>query len=378
MQAFEQLIAPVTVAEFSANNWRKAPMFLQKEDLPDLLTPEEINEFFGGRFFTYPFVKVVSNGGELDHARYALNLSSGFDLLDKQAVLRLFSEGKTIVLQAAHFQFANLNGFVRRLEQEMGMEVQANVYITPAGSQGFDPHFDNHEVFVVQVSGTKTWNLYDVPVQAPIKGMQLPDPLRDHYRSAAPAHQLQLAPGDVLYVPRGVVHDAYTTDEPSVHVTFGFHAMLRLEILGQLLKLAETNPFFREPFYPLPGQAESADRRELLEKATRMLGRLLETPPVYRKHGSKYRDTTDLFGALLLVDGLASAADAAHLGLVPCPSPDHAPDAEEEAFLEKLAGAGSPSGQTVDLDEFKRMTKKLLLRGLVAVQGPAVPAFGIA
>ena len=32
--------------------------------------------------------------------------------------------------------------------------------LTPEGAQGFDPHFDTHEVFVLQVEGHKHWRLY--------------------------------------------------------------------------------------------------------------------------------------------------------------------------------------------------------------------------
>ena len=33
-------------------------------------------------------------------------------------------------------------------------------YLTPAGSQGFSPHYDDIEAFVMQLEGKKKWKLY--------------------------------------------------------------------------------------------------------------------------------------------------------------------------------------------------------------------------
>lgn len=34
-------------------------------------------------------------------------------------------------------------------------------YLTPPGSQGFAPHYDDIEAFVVQLEGRKHWRLYN-------------------------------------------------------------------------------------------------------------------------------------------------------------------------------------------------------------------------
>ena len=35
------------------------------------------------------------------------------------------------------------------------------MYITPADAQGFAPHYDDVDVFILQVEGRKLWRLYD-------------------------------------------------------------------------------------------------------------------------------------------------------------------------------------------------------------------------
>ena len=36
-----------------------------------------------------------------------------------------------------------------------------NSYLTPPGSQGFAPHYDDIEAFVIQLEGKKHWRLYN-------------------------------------------------------------------------------------------------------------------------------------------------------------------------------------------------------------------------
>ncbi|KAI2530545.1 RIOX2 isoform 6, partial [Pan troglodytes] len=97
-----------------------------------------------------------------------------------------------------------------------GSLVGSNVYITPAGSQGLPPHYDDVEVFILQLEGEKHWRLYHPTV-----------PLAREYsveaeeRIGRPVHEFMLKPGDLLYFPRGTIHQADTPAglAHSTHVT---------------------------------------------------------------------------------------------------------------------------------------------------------------
>lgn len=111
----------------------------------------------------------------------------------------------------------------RSLEVEMNFPIQVNTYITPPASTGLVPHYDGHDVLILQIQGSKTWHLYigaDIPPReiqrdmdkaVAIEGLPVPTELR-------------LEAGDVLYLPRGRVHAAETISEPSIHLTVGIHA----------------------------------------------------------------------------------------------------------------------------------------------------------
>lgn len=47
-----------------------------------------------------------------------------------------------------------------KLQEYFGCFVGANAYLTPPNSQGFAPHYDDIEAFVLQIEGSKNWKVY--------------------------------------------------------------------------------------------------------------------------------------------------------------------------------------------------------------------------
>ena len=89
-----------------------------------------------------------------------------------------------------------------------------------------EAHADDRDVFVLQLFGTKSWRVYpNPPIFHPYAHEQvgkngLPVPL-ENVLNATPVIERVLNPGDVLYMPRGWVHEASCHAETeSLHVTF--------------------------------------------------------------------------------------------------------------------------------------------------------------
>ena len=97
---------------------------------------------------------------------------------------------------------------------------RANIYFSPAGMQTFNLHADSGDIFVVQLSGKKTWMLYErnKTVIWPIV-TQLRYGSLTKQQVGPPKAIVELSAGDMLYVPRGMAHEVRTTDSASVHMT---------------------------------------------------------------------------------------------------------------------------------------------------------------
>lgn len=131
-----------------------------------------------------------------------------------------FERGATIVLQALQVQHPALAEFCRELEAELGHPAQANAYYTPASAQGFAVHHDTHDVFCLQVEGEKRWLVYPPVLELPLKQQKYVPAMGE---PGEPVMDVSLRAGDMLYLPRGWLHQAMTSDVPSLHLTVGIN-----------------------------------------------------------------------------------------------------------------------------------------------------------
>ena len=244
--ALARLIS-VDTQRFANEYWGEQPLFSTQQELgsnfADLFSDTAVDELVAQRGLRTPFARMAHEGSVLAPARYTA--SGGFgaeivDQLDPDKVLKEFSEGATLVLQGLHRTWPQLAEFTRVLIDDLGHPAQVNAYITPASSRGFDPHYDVHDVFVLQIRGQKHWTIHE-PVH--------PDPLSDEPWSqnasavaaraaTTPFIDRTFSPGDVLYLPRGWIHSATALGGMSIHLTIGVSARTRYDIAQKLLTSA--------------------------------------------------------------------------------------------------------------------------------------------
>ena len=132
------------------------------------------------------------------------------DQVRDDLLLEQLDSGATIVLQGLHRIWPPLRAFTQDLAGSLGCAVQANAYLTPAGNTGFQTHYDTHDVFVLQIAGRKHWRIHEPAYADPLE-RQAWGGLADEVsaQSAGPPYlDHVMAPGDLLYLPRGWLHAA--------------------------------------------------------------------------------------------------------------------------------------------------------------------------
>ncbi|MCW8087767.1 cupin domain-containing protein [Sabulicella glaciei] len=165
--------------------------------------------------------------------------------VDLPRLLGRFDAGASLVLSQFHETHPPLQRFCRGLEKLFLHAVQANIYLTPPGAQGFRTHYDTHDVLVLQVEGRKRWRVWDGErVERPTRRTPWPG----HLAPEGEPHLVSLAPGDALYLPRGVMHDAATEPgERSLHITIGLLEPSWAQAIRALVDAAELDdPALRE------------------------------------------------------------------------------------------------------------------------------------
>jgi mannose-6-phosphate isomerase-like protein (cupin superfamily) len=212
----------------------------------DLLSLADVDRALTGPELRRPAVRVVRDGEAVAGARYTRSARTGDtridDVVDPGRLLALFEEGSTVVLQRLHRWWPPLTALCSDLELFLGHGVQANAYLTPPGAAGLAAHHDTHDVFVLQVSGTKSWVVREPLIQLP-----LPRHRADHEAAALQpvCAEVELAPGDALYVPRGFIHSATAQQGLSLHVTLGILGTTVHDVLGVVLDRAAEDIRFR-------------------------------------------------------------------------------------------------------------------------------------
>ena len=234
---------------FAAEHWARRPLLARAEDtgesFADLLTLDAVDELLSHRGLRTPFLRIAKDGAVVDPKRFTTSGGAGAEVADQvssDAVLRLFADGSTVVLQGLHRLWPPLIEFADQLAADLGHPTQVNAYLTPPSSQGFSPHYDVHDVFVLQFAGEKHWRIHAPVLEAPLRTQ----PWNDRAAAVAAAAEGEpvidtvLRPGDALYLPRGYLHSARALGGISGHLTIGVHPVTRWAAAESALDVVRT------------------------------------------------------------------------------------------------------------------------------------------
>jgi ribosomal protein L16 Arg81 hydroxylase len=273
--ALDRAIAPVGAEEFLGEYWERKPLVVpggEPDRFDDLLAVRDVERLITETAIRTPSFRLVKAGATV--SGYAGDLSWRPDpftgVADVRRVLAEFEAGATIVLQGLHHSWLPLARYCRHLEAFLGHPAQANAYFTPRGSQGLPVHHDTHEVFTLQVAGEKRWLVYEPALELPLKTQR--------YRSALgapgePVLDVTQTAGDTLYLPRGWLHQALTSETDSLHITVGVSVRTWLDEARSALEASADDLEFRrgidgaEPPEPPrldPDEAARRARRRLV------------------------------------------------------------------------------------------------------------------
>lgn len=263
---FSQLIAPLDPTTFFSEIWEKAPQHIRGGDesrFRSILTAQDVDDAITAGGLRYPSIQLVRDGNFFPPEAFTRALRSGDDVFTGVPVLErinaAFLAGATISLPGFQRGWQPLAELVGAVENVFDHPAHANVYITPANRAGFTPHYDTHEVFVLQIAGRKRWKIARPPITLPHRS-QLFDPATGGQFEAL--FEFELVPGDVLYLPRGFVHSTHADGERSIHVTLGITVYTWVELLTEWAQSARAIPALRRALPP--GFASRAELRATL------------------------------------------------------------------------------------------------------------------
>lgn len=161
--------------------------------------------------------------------------------------------GTTVALDGTDEIHPRIAAAAEHLERVFAAHVLANVYVSAGERSGTGRHWDDHDVLVLQLDGAKRWE-----VRRPARAVPLRSFVPDESPGGETVFDDVLAPGDVLYLPRGHVHLVTPTGGASTHLTFGITRQRGVDVLARLVNEAGQDAAFR---HDVPaGDDGAADR----------------------------------------------------------------------------------------------------------------------
>jgi len=248
-RAVELTLDQYDLQRFLAERWGRRPLHVSRREagrFDAVLSRDDVDRLVSETGLRTPAFRLVKDGDQLplscytDEVPWRPGAFSG--LARPERVAAEFRAGATIVLQGLHLHWRPAAIYCRGLEAALGCPVQANAYHTPASAQGFAVHHDTHDVFVLQVAGTKRWQWYRPVVELPPGDQRFSS---DRHEPGPPVADCTHEPGDTLYLPRGWPHQAHTSDSDSLHLTVGLHPQTRLDALRAALAECADDVEFR-------------------------------------------------------------------------------------------------------------------------------------
>lgn len=252
--ALEWLLDPTSLNTFFSTVFEKRPQLMASKGntskFSSLISLAQIERLLLDGKLRY--------GSDLDVTRYSVEKGrtthnklhdcvAGNDAWDH------FKTGASLRLLRPQTQADGIYRLCAHLEGFLECVVGANVYVTPVDCQGFAPHFDDIDAFICQVAGRKRWRVYQpredgldlLPRQSSV------DFNLDDMKDSKPVIDTVLGPGDMLYLPRGTIHEARcvhgdggdaeseTSELSSVHVTISmFQRWTWADLLTETVSMA--------------------------------------------------------------------------------------------------------------------------------------------
>ena len=219
-----------------------------------------LNEILARHRLNAPRLRLMCDGARVPVSAYTRHAAPQGQ---RAAVPRLRAErlneqlraGATLVLDAVDELHAPLEELAEGLELTFRERVQINMYAGWRTSHGFDLHWDDHDVFILQVAGRKRWRIYGQTRPHPLS-RQDPEPTPKPTGDALWEDTLE--DGDLLYIPRGWWHVAFPLDEPTLHLTVGIHARTGVDLLRWLADGLRASELYRRDLPRLSSPQEQA------------------------------------------------------------------------------------------------------------------------
>ena len=216
------LISPEPMESFLRNTWgSKIKLYKGPNDrFSQLFSWHDLSRLITEHRHLHPRLRLSKEGQVIPRQRFMkqpAGARDGHDSIDVPSLYAELRNGAMLVLDSVDELVSEIRSIAWNLENVFRERVVINAYAGWSHTEGFDLHWDDHDVIIMQIYGSKQWNMFGETRAWPMKRDVEPN----EEAPKRPIRSLVVSAGDVLYVPRGNWHQVRAVDLPSLHLTIG-------------------------------------------------------------------------------------------------------------------------------------------------------------
>lgn len=283
---FAELVRPLDPHDFLGTVLGREPRHFpgDADRFNALFSFDEMNRLLGmWRLWSERTFKVVLDGRDLPAEEFCVagHSRQGHPvmLVNANRVEALLARGATVVLDAMESLSPGVRAIAQALQSALGGTAICNVYCSFESHAGFPSHYDTTDVFALHIAGVKRWRLYEGravhPVDRPGHSFAYQSMAHHQRARGRVLAEVEMTPGDVLYLPRGQYHDALAVDGASLHLSFGITRATGLDFMSLLGEALVDEALLREE---LPHFDDATAITRHLQRLGAHLAQLLDAP----------------------------------------------------------------------------------------------------
>jgi len=242
ISSLSDLVAPLSVSEFKDLLRQREPRLVRGAGAgryAALLDWDGLmNAVLTG---TYPAKKLrlTRQGAPLPPLFYRADDSPKVEL-----ITQLMASGRSIIAYGIDPYVPAMGHLCAAISEETGEHIVGLAFATTGSGGALDLHYDDTDGVILQVEGRKNWVIERTPVINPVVGL----PALRGDDDARILLDIELEPGDFLFVPAGYRHRCESRSARSLHLGFAFYPLTVPRTLDLLMRQTVHDVDARRPW----------------------------------------------------------------------------------------------------------------------------------
>jgi hypothetical protein len=264
----QDLVAPLTDTAFLTHLRDRTVAFIPSSEtnrFEMLLDWDELNHLIESAHYPIERLSVLRDSFSVVTSFYLKKDGR----VDPAALSSLMDQGANLIFGRLDEYIPRLWRLCHQIAERTGEQVTAEAIVT-SGHNPLPQHYNTEDVCVLQLAGTKRWQLFGPPVINPVKGM-----LDQSAPQSAPQFDETVRAGDFLFLPAGYWHRCENGSGRSLHVGIVFEPPYGRDVITSLASQLAADETFKQPL------TRYADVRALAKFEAALKARLIDQVRVW-------------------------------------------------------------------------------------------------